>query len=207
MSNAIVERKRQLRDMARRRRIAVDKADEKSRAILARALQLPEFLQARVVMIYVHAGSEVRTQPFLPQLLATGKTIAVPWCEADELQIFHLRAVDELAPGMYNILEPRRELRERAERRLSPQALDVIFAPGVAFDPQGRRLGQGRGYYDRLFAQVRPDAVLVGLLYETQMLPEIPVEEHDVQLHYLVTETALLTPRFTRPNSTGRSTL
>jgi 5-formyltetrahydrofolate cyclo-ligase len=52
-------------------------------------------------------------------------------------------------------------------------------------------LGQGRGYYDRLLPRLRPDATIVGLAFQAQILPQIPAEEHDVQMHCVVTETSV----------------
>lgn len=188
---SLVEEKRRLRAQVRARRRAVENAEALSRLILDRATTLPAYLQARTAMYYLDSGSEVKTRERLVAALGGRKTIVIPWCEADQLQLFALKAIDELAPGRYNILEPRRELRERPERRVAPESLDVVLAPGVAFDRQGRRLGQGRGYYDRLFPRLRPDATIIGLAFETQVLPEIPVEEHDVQMHFVVTERAI----------------
>jgi 5-formyltetrahydrofolate cyclo-ligase len=177
--------------LARARRLAVANADELSRAIVDRAFALPAYRTAQNVLLYVDAGAEVRTRPYLLRVLAEGKTLLVPWCDVDELRLFRLRAVDELAPGKYNILEPRPELRAQGERQAAADSPDVAFTPGVAFDAQGRRLGQGRGYYDRLLPRLRPDAVIVGLAFQAQILPEIPTEEHDVQMHYVVTETTV----------------
>jgi 5-formyltetrahydrofolate cyclo-ligase len=191
MPSPFQQEKRRLRALARARRLAVENADELSRVILERALELPAYRHARAVLLYVDTGSEVRTRPFLPRVLAEGKTLLVPWCEDDELRLFRLRAVDELAPGRYNILEPRPELRGESERQAPAESVDVAFTPGVAFDPQGRRLGQGRGYYDRLLPRLRPDATIVGLAFQAQILPQIPAEEHDVQMHYVVTETTV----------------
>lgn len=185
------EQKCRLRILARQRRRAVENAAGLSRIILDRALELPAYRAARAAMFYLDAGSEVQTRFHLPRALAEEKILVVPWCENDQLQLFRLEAVDELGPGMYNILEPRPEWRRRPERRVAANLLDVVLAPGVAFDPQGRRLGQGRGYYDRLFPQLRPDAARIGLAFEAQMFPQIPVAEHDVQMHQVVTEARI----------------
>ncbi len=193
-NSSLEEQKRRLRALARQRRQAVENAAQLSQIILDRALQLPAYRQARVVMFYVDAGSEVQTRLHLPRVLADGKLLVVPWCEDDHLQLFRLEAIDELGPGMYNILEPRPEWRRRPERRVAATVLDVVLAPGVAFDPQGRRLGQGRGYYDRLFPQLRPDAIRIGLAFEAQMFPNVPVAEHDVQMHHVVTEARVYSP-------------
>lgn len=72
---------------------------------------------------------------------------------------------------------------------MAPEELDLVMVPGTAFDPRGGRMGQGKGYYDRLLARVRPDAPLVALAFECQMFPEIPVAPHDVFMDVVLTET------------------
>ena len=122
MRNEIAENKQLFRALARQRRMAVANRDALSRTILERAIALDAYECARAAMFYVDVGSEVRTRFALPAALESGKTIVVPWCEEGELRLFHLREVDELAPGRYNILEPRPELRGQAERRLAAEA-------------------------------------------------------------------------------------
>jgi 5-formyltetrahydrofolate cyclo-ligase len=74
---------------------------------------------------------------------------------------------------------------------IAPQELDLVMVPGTAFDPQGGRMGQGKGYYDRLLENVRLDAKLVALAYECQIFPEIPVAPHDVFMDYVLTESQM----------------
>jgi 5-formyltetrahydrofolate cyclo-ligase len=71
---------------------------------------------------------------------------------------------------------------------VKPNELDLVMVPGTAFDPRGGRMGQGKGYYDRLLANARPDAPLVALAFECQVFPEIPVAPHDVFMDQVITE-------------------
>ena len=180
-----------LREQARKARVAQPDKDAVSRIIVERALALPDYAAATTVMFYVDAGSEVRTRHALPAALAGGKTVVVPYClvESNELDLFRLEAIDELVEGAYRILEPRPELRDRPGKRVDPAALDLVLVPGTAFDPTGGRMGQGKGYYDRLLTRVRPGAPLVALAFDCQVVPEIPVASHDVFMDYVVTET------------------
>jgi 5-formyltetrahydrofolate cyclo-ligase len=63
------------------------------------------------------------------------------------------------------------------------------MVPGVAFDRSGGRLGNGAGYYDRLFKSVGKDTVLIGVCFEAQIMPEIIMEGHDIYMDYVITES------------------
>ncbi|MFP6677610.1 MAG: 5-formyltetrahydrofolate cyclo-ligase, partial [Pirellulaceae bacterium] len=123
--------------------------------------------------------------------LASGKRIVIPYCVDGLLELFLLEDMDELEVGMYRILEPRAELRGLPEKRVDVETLDLIMVPGVAFDRRGGRTGHGKGYYDKLLEHARLDTPLVALAFECQMFPEIPVQEHDVFMDRVVTESAV----------------
>lgn len=69
--------------------------------------------------------------------------------------------------------------------------IDVILVPGVAFDESGARLGRGAGYYDRLLAGRRGDAVAIGVAIETKVIASVPVHDHDQRVDWLATETGV----------------
>ena len=169
-------RKAAIREQARKDRVAQPDKDALSRRICAAFMALPAYRAARTVMWYVDAGSEVRTRHTLPEALAHGKRVVVPWCvvETNELELFLLEDMSELVEGAYKILEPKQELRGLPAKQVPPEELDLVMVPGTAFDPRGGRMGQGKGYYDRLLARARPDAPLVALAFDCQMFDENP---------------------------------
>lgn len=69
-----------------------------------------------------------------------------------------------------------------------PDHVDVFLVPGLAFDRDGNRLGHGAGYYDRLLAGARDDAVLVGVTLRRRLVASVAVEAHDVAMTLVVTE-------------------
>lgn len=185
-----------IRKQAHENRRRQENKDELSDRIVARFMELPEFEHAQTVMFYVDVRTEVRTRQALPKALETGKRIVVPWCNpAGELELFLLTDMDELALGMYRILEPREELRHLSEKQVAPEELDLIMVPGVAFDRRGGRTGHGKGYYDKLLEHARPDCPLVALAFECQLFPEIPMQSHDVFMDRIITENAVLEGR------------
>jgi 5-formyltetrahydrofolate cyclo-ligase len=183
--------KREIRAEVRAKRVKLANKDELSRQICRRLAALPEYAQATTVMCYIDRGSEVRTRPFLPSAWRDRKRILVPYCIGDQLGLFLLESLDELAPGTLRILEPKAALRGLPRRQGDVSQLDLVVVPGVAFDRRGGRLGQGRGYYDRFLRLLRPDTVLVALAFECQIIPEVPMLPHDVPMHKVISERAV----------------
>ena len=181
-----------IRKEAFSRRKAQEKKDELSREAVARFTALPEYAAASTVMWYVDARSETRTRHDLPDALQSGKTVVVPWCNEDgELELFKLESMDELEVGMYSILEPKAALRTLPEKQVDVQTLDLIMVPGVGFDRQGGRTGHGKGYYDKLMQHARADSPLVALCFECQLFDAIPMDDHDIHMDKVVTESAV----------------
>jgi 5-formyltetrahydrofolate cyclo-ligase len=193
--NDFKQLKAKLREQAHANRNQQPNKDELSRLICSTFTALPEYAAARTVLFYLDVRSEVRTRHSLPEALQSGKRIVVPYCVNNELELFLLNSMDELAVGMYKILEPRGELRGLAEKKIAPGDLDLIMVPGVAFDRTGGRMGHGKGYYDRLLQHARPDTPLIALAFECQLFPEIPTQAHDIFMDKIITEQAVYTDK------------
>jgi 5-formyltetrahydrofolate cyclo-ligase len=189
------KRKADIRAQAHANRNQQPNKEELSLQICRTFMALPEYAAARTVMFYVDVRSEVRTRHSLSEALATGKRIVVPYCVDQELELFLLTQMDELAVGMYKILEPRVELRALPEKRIEPSDLDLIMVPGVAFDKTGARMGHGFGYYDKLLQHARAEAPFVALAFECQLFPEIPTQAHDIFMDKIITEKAVYVGR------------
>ncbi|MFO0803041.1 MAG: 5-formyltetrahydrofolate cyclo-ligase [Gemmataceae bacterium] len=186
-----------IREQARKNRVAQKDKDAISRGICAKFMALPAYQAAKTVMWYVDAGSEVRTRHTLPEALTHGKRVIVPWCvvETNQLELFWLEEMSELVEGAYKILEPKEELRRVPRKVIQPEELDLVMVPGTAFDPRGGRMGQGKGYYDRLLFRAKPEAPLVALAFDCQIFDEIPVAAHDVFMDLVLTESRELPGR------------
>lgn len=187
----IDQRKQAIRQQALGLRRAQTDKQAVSQQIIDRLHLLQAYQAATVVMYYVDVRDEVRTRQTLPAALSAGKQIVVPYCVEGQLQLFHLESIDELEAGAYKILEPRGLLRDRADKRLAAEQLDLVIVPGVAFDRNGGRIGHGKGYYDKLLRHVRRQTMLVGLAYECQIVAEVPLEQHDIGMDFVVTEAAV----------------
>ena len=187
---------------SRQRRNAYDARYEQmdkdvvSRVICAQFVAHPIYQQAKTVMWYSHCRTEVRTQQALLGELATGKRTVIPYCTIDEqghnkLGLWWLEDFAELEPGMWGILEPPQHRWGELEKEIPPEQIDCVMVPGVAFDRNGGRLGNGAGYYDRLLKSVRTDTVLIGVCFESQLFKQVVIEAHDVTMDFVMTEKAL----------------
>lgn len=87
----------------------------------------------------------------------------------------------DLLPGSFGILEPADHLPE-----IPVTEIDAFICPGLAFDPRGGRLGRGRGYYDRILAEARADALKIGVCFEAQLVPDTFAEAHDIHMDHVI---------------------
>ena len=189
----IMEKKGKMRREAYDRRNAQENKDEVSAAAVEKFMALPEYEKAHTIMWYIDCRSETRTKPQLLAEVEKGEKIIVPYCTEDEngenkLGLWHMESLEEMVVGKWNILEPPKELWGNPEKEVTPEELDMIMVPGVGFDRDGGRMGNGQGYYDRTMEKVRPDCFLIALCYESQLFDNILVAPHDVYMDKVVTE-------------------
>lgn len=168
-----------------RRAMAPQDAAAKSHAIAQRLESLPVFAEAVGVLCYVASkDNEVDTRGLIGARLERGIAVLVPIAEAEGRMAWsQLRALDELAPGRFGILEPRPECR----RIVTPPPEAPVIVPGIAFSPEGHRVGYGGGYYDRFLDAPRGPAI--GLAYEIQIVAPWKTATHDIPVDFVVTET------------------
>lgn len=98
-------------------------------------------------------------------------------CE-DDLQ-FH--GGEHLSAGSFGILEPSANSPE-----IPTLEIDAFLCPGLAFSPDGSRLGRGRGFYDRLLAKIRPDALKIGICFPEQRVANTFPEPHDIPMDHVI---------------------
>ncbi|WP_340021621.1 5-formyltetrahydrofolate cyclo-ligase [Paenibacillus sp. FSL K6-1096] len=157
---------------------------------------------AASLLAYAPFRSELDCLPLLREAWAGGHDVWLPRVdrESGTLSIHPVGSWEELVPGAYGIPEPAAGSKALAgaESGAGRHLPDVVFVPGLAFDLRGGRLGYGRGYYDRLRAaweQGHPGdtrrPLWIGLAFGLQLLPEVPLEEHDALMDLLITENGI----------------
>lgn len=178
---------------ALRKRLLVERAAlplaaraEASAAIARRLETLQELAQARAVLGYAAFGAEVDLDGYLAARLAHGRQVYLPWVDGDDLRAARVADLaGALAPGWRGVREPC----PRARTEADPTVLDAVVVPGIAFDRRGHRLGYGGGHFDRLLSRLRSGTFVVGVAFDAQLVDAVPVEEHDVPVDAVVTES------------------
>jgi 5-formyltetrahydrofolate cyclo-ligase len=158
---------------------------EASFKICSRLRQQAVWNSAGSILLFAPMLSEPDVWPLLEEALAAGKTVALPRFSAETKTYLAARIQDlerDLRRGQLGIREPTKACAEFPLSRL-----ELVLVPGVAFDLQGRRLGRGKGYYDRLLTNVR--GVKCGVGFNEQIVDLIPVGPLDIQLDCILTPT------------------
>jgi 5-formyltetrahydrofolate cyclo-ligase len=162
-------------------------------AIEADLMELPAVRAARVVLLFWSFGSEVPTEGIARRLHTDGRRVLLPYLTGSRMEAGELRDGDALVPTSYGPMEP-------ADRRpVEPGRIDLVVAPGLAFDRQGDRVGYGAGHFDRYLARLRDDATRVGIAFHQQVLTVIPHGPGDQRLDVLVTDLETIVCPARRP--------
>jgi len=180
--------KRALRAEMRRRREALPGADRRaaSARIEELVLSLPEVEGAGTVLLFSSFGSEVDTSAVADRLLAGGHRLLLPYLGTGGMEAAEVKPGDSLIPTSYGPKEPPGRV------PVDPHEVDVVIAPGLAFDAGGRRLGYGRGHYDRYLARLSPKTPRIGIGFEVQLVERVPAGPGDERLDIVVTDAGLV---------------
>ncbi|MDP2940797.1 MAG: 5-formyltetrahydrofolate cyclo-ligase [Candidatus Omnitrophota bacterium] len=156
--------------------------NRKSRLIQKKLLKVKEFRKAKIVMFYIAFRGEVNTEEMIKAAKRLGKIVTVPVCIKNRatLKACILDDNPALKKGPYGVFQPARE------KFIRPRDLDAVIVPGIAFDKEGRRLGRGRGYYDRFLQKIPQSAVTIGLAFRFQIIPYVPTLAHDVNVKKVI---------------------
>ena len=166
----------------RRRQVAARAAmpdsirNESGRLIRDHVLEMPQVTSAGTIAAYYSVGTEPDTRSLIFALWKRGSYVVLPVLLPDgDLDWASYEGPDSLAPGPRGVLQPVEPVRGTG----TVARADVVLVPALAVDVHGRRLGRGGGSYDRALARVGPQVPTIALLYDSELLPSVPAEEHD----------------------------
>ena len=138
---------------------------------------------AQTILLYAAFGSEADLSALAEKAQAQGKTLAYPVCGEAYSLTAAVPGPDGWEMGQYGIRTPILT----KSRLLAPEELDLVLVPCTAFDAACRRVGMGKGYYDRYLPRCQ-NAVTLGVAFEVQRVERAAADPHDRQLDSYATE-------------------
>ena len=165
-----------------RRVLPADARAQRSSRAVARIAELPEFERAHTIVAYSALQKELDPAALLTHANALGKRIGLPRVQGDQLYLHVVRPGDPLEEGDFGTLEPRPDA-----PLIAADEVDFIVVPALALDAEGYRLGYGQAFYDRLLPTLN-HAFRVGVVYDFQVLAELPRHPHDVPVQCVVSD-------------------
>ena len=160
--------------------------DERTREIEARLFDFANFLEARIVMMYLPAEGEVDTRKMIQRALDYNKIVVLPAFDPQRKDI-RLLKIDNLDTDLCSDETGRPGPNPRRCRQVPLDVVDIAILPAVALDEKGGRIGRGERYFDRLIPKLAVTTRKVALGFEEQLLPQIPMESHDKFVDIIIT--------------------
>jgi 5-formyltetrahydrofolate cyclo-ligase len=162
--------------LAARRGLSEAERTSAARALRDAILEFPPTQMAGTIALYASVGLEPETRALLFALWKRGTYVLLPLLRPDgDLDWATYEGPDSLAPGPRGLLEP--VAPPRGVRAVA--SADLVLVPALAVDRQGRRLGRGGGSYDRALARVGAAVPTIALLYDGELIDEVPAAGHD----------------------------
>lgn len=186
MSDTLKQQKAALRREIRSRYAGDEARTAQSEAICRHIRSSVYYQQAACVAAYMPLRREADVTPLLRDALAQGKRLLLPRVEGDGVMTFRrIERLDQLIAGSYGLLEPAPDTAVA-----DVNEAELLLVPLEGIDREGRRLGKGGGYYDRVLPGFTGTAMGVALSWQWEA--QIPAEPWDVRLPMTVDHTGLI---------------
>ncbi len=142
--------------------------------------------KANNIALFASTDLEISTHVLFETLKSTGKNVYFPKVQNDQLIFYEVQSMQSMKPGRFSILEP------DSKFSIELFKLDVLLIPALAVDEGGHRLGRGGGYYDKTIAMLHDNQRTVALVYEAQIIENVPVSHHDQKVDCIVSEKRVI---------------
>ena len=185
----IKEQKKALRKelFVRRRNLLQNSELDYSKIIFEKIYEMDAYKNAKCIMCYVSYGDELPTFNFINHAIADGKIILTPICNPDHTMTL---AVTKTCPeGFVETKMGILEIPIEDAIPMKEEEIDVIITPGLSFTLDGKRMGYGGGFYDRMFEKIRPDCLKLCPTYDGMISDDLVTDVHDCLVDILVSET------------------
>ena len=172
---------------AERRNVTPAQHHRWSATICEQLLAHPAVRRAATIYAYHPLPDEPDIWPLILQLHRQGKTILLPHILSDtQMTFLPYTGEDQLKEGPYHIMQPSSPLSPTRTGEAGTDSCSCFLIPGMAFTADGKRLGRGKGYYDRYLAHARlsPHTThLIGICYPYQIINHIPTDKYDIPMN------------------------
>jgi len=176
--------------LATRSGLPAERRSDAARALRDAILALPQVEMAGTIAAYYSIASEPDTHGLVYALWKRGSYVLLPILQEDgDLDWASYEGPDSLIPGPRGLLEPGEPPRGSA----AVARADVVLVPALAVDYAGNRLGRGGGSYVRALARVSRQIPVIALLYDDELIAQVPAEPHDRPVTAVARPTAGIT--------------
>jgi len=167
-----------LRNKYKEIRKNIDDKEEQANIIFNKVINLEEYKQSDLILIYVSLKDEVDTIELIKHSLEIGKKVATPKCEGNDIIFYYINTLENLEERSFGILEP------RTNKKVDSFNNSICIIPGIAFDKQNNRIGYGRGFYDRFLENYK--GIKIGLTYKECICDKIDSEKNDIKMDKVI---------------------
>ncbi len=189
----IQEKKREIRNIitTQMNSIPFETINEKSSDIENRLFEFANFIESRIILLYVNSSIQVKTESIIKKCYGIDKIVVLPAFipSSFSMKLYKVDDPDKnLKQGSRGIPEP-----DQDKNKIVPiDRIDIAIIPSVALDEKGGRIGSGEGYYDRIIPQLPITTRKVGLAFESQIIQQVPMESHDKHIDIIITEKRII---------------
>lgn len=162
--------------------------NQQEKEICQKIINSQEYKKASLILAYSALSDEVDLSELLGNAFAQGKIVALPVVNGDEMNFFLTSSTSLLEKGAFGIMEPSKT----SENLIGSESIlenTLVLVPGRAFTKAGKRLGRGKGYYDKWFSTMEDKAnqlVKWGICFPCQLVDDLPSDENDIPMDQVV---------------------
>ncbi len=161
-----------------RKNINKENRKKSDRNIFEKVINLKEYKESNLILIYVSLKNEVDTLNIINYSLNMNKKVAVPKCEGDNIVFYEIKSLKDLEEGSFGILEP------KTNKPVTDYNNSICIIPGVAFDKYNNRIGYGKGFYDRFLENYKGGKI--GLTYKECICDKIDNDINDIKMDKVI---------------------
>ena len=154
--------------------------EEKSKIITNQIINHPKYIEANIIACYCSLKDEVCLDELMIHAWENKKIVVVPKVNGNDMEFYVIKNMNDLEIQSFGIREPKHNF------VFDKNSIDLFLVPGVAFDMSGKRMGFGKGYYDRYLLDL--DTYKLGICFREQLDDNIPTDEYDIKMDEIIVD-------------------